>query len=277
MEYTRECPECFKEIKYKELKSMNMAIKKNSPCISCLRKGDRNPFHNKKHSSETIDKIKMNNKNNIDKYKSTEFRNKISKLNSGKNNPMYGKSFYDIWVEKYGKEVADEKMIEYKKKQSKLNSGEKNNMYGKPSPNGSGNGWSGWYKGLFFKSLKELSCMLTFESNNLEYESAERKKYKIPYIDWDGKSRNYYPDFFISTTNTIIECKPNHLLNSANVQCKRKYAEEFCKENGYSYEIIDPIRLKDVDIKNLYNLGLVKFTDRYELKYQEKFKDLIKK
>jgi len=27
----------------------------------------------------------------------------------GKNNPMYGKSVYDIWLKKYGKDIADEK------------------------------------------------------------------------------------------------------------------------------------------------------------------------
>jgi len=37
-------------------------------------------------------------------------------LQMGKNNSMYGKSPYDIWVEKYGKEIADEKWkIKYKK------------------------------------------------------------------------------------------------------------------------------------------------------------------
>ena len=41
---------------------------------------------------------------------------------------MFGKSFYDIWVEKYGIEIADNKMVEYKKKQSLNNSGELNNM-----------------------------------------------------------------------------------------------------------------------------------------------------
>lgn len=35
----------------------------------------------------------------------------ISVNNSGKNNPMYGRSAYDIWVEKYGKEEADKRRI----------------------------------------------------------------------------------------------------------------------------------------------------------------------
>lgn len=34
-------------------------------------------------------------------------KDRMSKRMSGKNNPMYGRSFYDVWVEKYGKEEAE--------------------------------------------------------------------------------------------------------------------------------------------------------------------------
>jgi group I intron endonuclease len=47
-----------------------------------------------------------------------EIRLKKSKSASGKNNPMYGKKVYDIWVEKYGKEIADKKSEERKKRLS---------------------------------------------------------------------------------------------------------------------------------------------------------------
>jgi len=36
----------------------------------------------------------------------------------GENNPMFGKSMYDIWLEKYGKEEADKKHSEWKLKKS---------------------------------------------------------------------------------------------------------------------------------------------------------------
>jgi hypothetical protein len=35
-------------------------------------------------------------------------------------------------------------------------------MYGKPSPQGSGNGWSGWYKGKYFRSIMELSFIVEY-------------------------------------------------------------------------------------------------------------------
>jgi group I intron endonuclease len=49
---------------------------------------------------------------------------------TGKNNPMYGKSFYDIWAEKFGKEEADKRLNEFKEK-CKLNmpSGNKHHAY----------------------------------------------------------------------------------------------------------------------------------------------------
>lgn len=268
--YIRECPNCFNEIKHKHKNHMELAKSKGSLCRSCCNKGENNPFYGRSHDQKTIDKIVLTNRQNIEKYKSDEFRNKMSKISSGENNPMFGRSVYDIWVGKYGKETADIKMTEYKKKQSINNSGEKNNMFGKPSPSGSGNGWSGWYKGIFFKSLKELSCILTFESKGITFESAESKKFKIEYIDWDNRKRNYYPDFFISSTKTLIECKPKHLFNSANVICKRKYAEIFCRENGFIYEMVDPVRLSDDDILRLYKSGDLKFIDRYDEKFRER-------
>jgi hypothetical protein len=38
---------------------------------------------------------------------------------------MYGRSIYEIWVEKYGKEIADDKYIKWKQnlKKSKIKNG----------------------------------------------------------------------------------------------------------------------------------------------------------
>ena len=99
------------------------------------------------------------------------------------NKAQKGKTFEEL----YGKEKAEE----IKKKISKRSSGSNNPMFGKPSPQGSGNGWSGWYKGFFFRSLLELSFLV--KSNISEIENAEY--IKIKYIDENGKERNYLPDY----------------------------------------------------------------------------------
>lgn len=50
---------------------------------------------------------------------SKEYKNKMSVSLSGDNNPMKGKSFYDIWVSKYGKDIANQKLQEYKDNKKK--------------------------------------------------------------------------------------------------------------------------------------------------------------
>lgn len=39
-------------------------------------------------------------------------------MNKGKNNPMYGKSVYDVWIEKYGEEEANKKLLKLKNNHS---------------------------------------------------------------------------------------------------------------------------------------------------------------
>ena len=65
------------------------------------------------------------------------------RISSTVNNGMKGRSVYSVWIEKYGKDIADEKMSNLKTKLSIANAGVNNPMYGKPSPHGSGYGWQG--------------------------------------------------------------------------------------------------------------------------------------
>lgn len=70
-------------------------------------KGENNPFFGKHLSKEHKEKI------------------------SGKNHGMYGKSCYDIWIEKYGKDEADRRKKIMIEKRSISLSGENNPQYGK--------------------------------------------------------------------------------------------------------------------------------------------------
>ena len=190
-------------------------------------------------------------------------------LFNGVNNPMYGKNIYEIWVGKYGEEIANKKLLITKKKHSDNNSGEGNPMYGKPSPNGSGNGWSGWYKGWFFRSLRELTYMVeVIERVNLKWESAETNKWKIQYEDYKGTPRNYFPDFVIEG-KYVVEIKPKKLWDSDSVIRKRKAGELFCEENELKYKITDITCISDKKILSLYNEGKIKFTDKYEIKFKK--------
>ncbi|HUS51721.1 MAG TPA: NUMOD3 domain-containing DNA-binding protein, partial [Candidatus Paceibacterota bacterium] len=200
--YFRKCPLCKKELRYTNKKNRNTANKKCLLCSSCSHKkahkrpevilkmkkvgamlkvkysGEGNPFYGKKHSKETKNKLKKVDKS----YTQTdEFKKKCVK--KGINNGMYGKSVYNIWVEKYGKEIADNNQRVLNRKRSINASGKKNSMYVKPTPQGSGNGWSGWYKGWFFRSLRELSYMIKeIETKNKKWRTAETKDLKIKYV-----------------------------------------------------------------------------------------------
>lgn len=85
----------------------------------------------KKFSEEHRQKISQGNKG---KVFSKETKEKMSKNHAdfkGEKNPRFGQNNYNVWLEKYGKEIADKKLEEWKKKQSVNSSGMANPMYGK--------------------------------------------------------------------------------------------------------------------------------------------------
>jgi len=233
--------------------------------------GEKNHFFGKTHTKETLEKIKQTRAENP--YIPTdETKQKISLSSKGKNNPMYGKTFYDAWVAKYGIEEADKKLIAYKENASKRTKGKNNPMYGKPSPQGSGNGWSGWYKGWFFRSLMELSYMINeIEKNNLEWKSVETWDFKIIYEDENGVERNYFADFLIG--NRLIEIKPQKLQNTVRNSLKRKAAEEYCKQHSLIYEVMDYEKISFDKMKKLVESNEVIFTSKYQQKFTERNDD----
>ena len=189
-EYKRKCPECGKDLIYRGHSAFYTSRKKNTSCRKCSQskvegrserfKGKNGPFYGRHHTAESIAKMLKNK--NYSYAQTKEFAEKSAR--HGKDNGMYGRSFYDVWLEKYGKEEADKRMDIYKSKKSKRYSGKGNPMYGKPSPQGSGNGWSGWYKEHFFRSLRELSYMHDLDDKGLKWETGETKKYSIRNIFW---------------------------------------------------------------------------------------------
>lgn len=173
-------------------------------------------------------------------------------------NPKIG--LYALWVQKYGKEKADQLIKEKGRRHSEIISGKKNPMFNKPSPQGAGNGWKGWYKEThYFRSLRELAFMLQCDHDNLVWKSAESKQYTIHY-EFNGRPRTYRPDFIIETT--LYEIKPTKLHNSPNVAAKRAAAEAFCASCGLTYSLQD-IEINFASIWTAYQDGRVKFDRGY--------------
>jgi len=284
-EWFRDCPQCKNQIKYTNKWNRDVAQKRKSICIHCSNKnlgkkqtGKNNPFFNKKHTKETRKKISESNKKSekrkkfIEKTRSEEYRKKLSEAFSGEKNPAYKRgTLYNIWFKKYGEEEAKKRDIAWRKKLSQGLSGRKNFWFGKPPPKGAGNGWSGWYKNWFFRSLHELSYMINvIEKKNLLWESAEKRKYKITYIDEKGKEKNSFADFIIENKK-MVEVKPTKLQNTKDVIEKKRAAKKFCKNNGLKYEMIDPPFLSSNKIKFLYESNQIIFTKKSEKKYKEKY------
>tara|TARA_R110001592_G_scaffold345630_1_gene637637 strand:- start:1283 stop:2098 length:816 start_codon:yes stop_codon:yes gene_type:complete len=268
--YIRNCPSCSKELSYSKEVNKNKAESKGSICMSCSKKGKNkgkdNPFYGKSHSKESKDKIKANRKVQDMSYMQTDH---YKDTHRGSNNAMYNKSVHSVWIEKYGKVEADKKLKEFKSKLSIHNSGSNNPMFGKPSPNGSGNGWCGWYKEWHFRSLLELSFMVNVvERFGFEWQCGERYC-KIPYII-DGKDRNYFPDLLLNG-KYLIEIKPKNLMNSRINLIKQEFAIKYCEEHELKYKVMEPKRLTDIELKSLYENGNIIFSNKYELKYKNKY------
>ncbi len=275
--FIRNCPECGLELTHTTLKYKNRAEKLGKKCRSCRSKeissrseiqearanfrnqiGENNSFFGKHHTKETIEKLK-----NVDRnYTQTEeFRRNSAR--PGSQNGMYGKSFYDVWEEKYGKEEADKKFSKWLKVQSKNSSGENNPMYGKPAPKGSGGGWGGWYQGWYFRSLRELSYVISvLENTGQKWESAENNKFSIPYINHDGTPRTYRPDFIVNGT-VLIEVKPKRLMETPTNLLKKQAAIQFCKDNGLEFKMVDVKLLETDQFVSLYRDGKVRFNKKY--------------
>lgn len=237
------CPICNKELNYKNKYNLQKAKVRNSHCLSCALLKRRVRIFSEKEKIQAANQLK-------------KVTNK--------------RPYYDIWIEKFGKEIADIKLKNSKKKKSFANSGSKNPMFGKPAPQGSGNGWSGWYNGWYFRSLRELSYMINvIEKNNLHYEIPD-KKFQIPYIDYKGSDKTYIPDFIIEK-NKIVEIKPIKLHKTPKVLAKKQAAEIFANNLNMKYELIDPPILSNEEIKKLYLDKKIEFLDKYDLKFRENY------
>ncbi len=279
-ELERKCPQCGKILTYSSKGALTTANKKGGVCRKCASinsgftaryatKGKNCGKDNPQYGRELPEWHKEILRNTDKSYTKTDkFRQTMSRVTSGKNNPMYGRTPYEIWIEKYGKEKADRLHKEWCKKHSVNNSGSGNPMYGKPSPNGSGNGWKGWYKEIFFRSLRELMYLIYLDENNIEWVNGETLR--IKYKDYKGKDRTYRPDFIHD--GMLVEIKPKRLQNTPTNLSKRKAAEAYCVKVGLKHKYVDP-EIDCVIIKKHIDNNDIKFNGDY----LKRFNDYVKK
>ena len=268
--FTKTCPSCGCEQRYSLKSNRDKAERENKKCTLCTAtirankySGTGNPFYGKTHTSTFKEQLSLDRKGRR-MSPITEFTKGCRSANSNI------KPIFECWVKKYGLTEATLRHQQFKVKQREAHSGEKNRMYGKPSPIGSGNGWSGWYKGWYFRSLKELSFMVkVIERFGFKWETVENKLLAIPYIA-DGVRRNYYADFLLNG-KYLVEIKPKKLWKSRSVLLKKVAATKHAELKGWKYKIIDIDLLSRNQIKIMWENGIISFTRRYE----EKMKTLL--
>lgn len=181
----------------------------------------------------------------------------------GRGSHRKGKTTFDLWVRKYGLEEAEKRQSAMRDKMSKKRQGTGNSQYGKaPSCRAHSRGLSGWYKGHHFRSMNELTFMIELDCSGVELKSAEHLS--IPYC-YGGEVRTYHPDFIVGTR--IIEIKPKRLQKSPDVQAKKRGAEIFCLEKGFSYEMIHVQNNYDLIDKGLAS-GTIEFSGDCLSKYK---------
>ena len=120
--------------------------------------------------------------------------------------------------------------------------------------------FSGWYKGWFFRSLKELSYALLCEKNNVKWKGAETDEFSVFYTDLYGKRRKHYPDFFVDD-HIVVEVKPKKHQKGKLVQLKATAMREFCATKGYTYMMVSPRKVSKAELTKLIEKNLVTFTD----------------
>lgn len=261
-EFKRKCPECGNYIFYTNKYNLKYASESNSLCSKCRMSGENNPFFGKKHSKKTIKKMQ----NRDTSYTQTK---KFREMSSRRAKKLFENPEERKKLSIYNRGLSKQKINKWKKKLSKANSGSNNPMFGKPSPKGSGNGWSGWYNGFYFRSILELSYLKYLIDNGIKFRTAETHEFKVEYKDWNGIKRNYFPDFYLEDTQEIIEIKPIKLIKSKQNKSKFKAAK---RKFGNKFKIIsEEIRITDEEIKKLYDNNEVKFIERYEKKLKEKY------
>lgn len=274
----RNCPKCNKELYYTNQYNRDTAAKRNKLCLSCASKTYPDEYYSNLRCCPNCDNT-IEYRRTPDAITARHVNSRCSQcskfINSGVFRPGHDRpnktSLYNCWLKKEGEEIANIKLAAFRKKQSENNSGERNSMYGKPTPIGSGNGWSGWYKGWYFRSLLELSYMIKIiERFNFKWESAEQRKYTIKYHDYKGTERTYRADFILNN-KYMVDCKPKKLQLAVNNLLKKKAAVAFCEKNNLVFKYSDIPRLSDMDFKKLKEENKLKFIPKYEELFRQKY------
>jgi hypothetical protein len=255
--YTRNCPNCTIEIAYGTKNGKYIANKKNSFCRSCSQSGKNNGFYGKKHTNETIEKIKKNMPDmsglnspcfgiKVPIERIEKIKNTISNIDrSGKKHFYWGKKRSEETKKKISKALQG-KMV-----------GELHPMYGKKHSNESRELMSkNSAKAMLNKKHNKETRKKISIANKGKILSAETKEK----ISIANKGR-------ILSAETKIKMSENHPRYWAGK--KRKFSEEHKRNQRMA--AIKRIENRTGQITPNYNLEACKIIEAYGKEYGYNF------
>lgn len=268
----RECPRCKQPTRHANKTERDRMVSRGLICRKCSWKeygtkllGANNPFYGHHHSQESKDAL---SKAHTGKKLTEEHKAKCVPYILAERERV--KDYLSFWIDRLGEEKGRKRFKEHQKLLSERTKGKNNGMYGKPSPQGSGNGWKGWYKGIYFRSIREMA----FYIRTTEVEGRKcvnihmQKAYKVPYVHpFSGAERTYTPDFLVDE-NLVVEIKPLKLMNTVENQAKFKAAKAFFAQKGLAFEVID-IQPDSSLLKDKYLQKEITFQNRYEDRFRQ--------
>lgn len=244
--WKKNCPTCGKEQTYSWEIAYSKAVKSNSSCRSCtqkacnqLRPQNQKGFKNSKLSGSNN---AMYGRTFIDVWREKydeDTVNQLRKLHAdkskhiGKDNAMHGKSWYNVIRAKHGEDA--DSVIDKWKNNRKVYRGSDNPSYGKPAHKLSGRGVKGEIYGIFFRSLLELQYIYHKIKQGHSITNAETIEYRVNYSIHD-QQKTYHPDFLLDG-KFIVEVKPSKLLssNSPKIEAaKERYGDLYLIETEKS-------------------------------------------
>ena len=231
-EFIRKCPTCGNDLYYSTKGNMIFAEVKKRTCKSCGR-----------------------TRANTDLWKDEDYRKTMSKVRT--------EGWKKYWEVPGNKEKLS-KSVSARNKERWKDEAYRNFMYEKIKLN-SIRGVFGSYKGHHFRSSLELFYMVEIlDKQNLEWRSCENDEFCIQY-EYNSEKHWYYPDFKVG--NKIIEIKPKHMWENPIVLAKALAAREWCKTNGFEYEMIDPGHYNKNEVINMHKTGVIELQSRKLLEF----------
>lgn len=208
---------------------------------------------------------------------SAETKEKLSKSKQGHLNPSFGKKPWNVGL------VGPLNPNFGKKRPNIGLKGSDNPQYGKTPSYKAGRGVWGKFNNFHFRSSLEMIYLIKWAQTKEIVISAESSRFRVMYTNSiTNQQHTYTPDFYIPSTNTLIEIKPENLhFNTIIVDkfeaLKTNHPHLNCLLVGFK-EVAEII-LADNFIQNIENYivdGTLILTDNMKDKLRRNYSDIIR-